>query len=726
MAGDTTIDEKVGQQTEVQPTPSEMTDEALAGENGYVHILNKLKLTEDQGWFWDDEDLPSGREGDLTPEDAKTLSPDFQFLNNRAMNVLISAEHGDLLGDKYMGGSIKSQAKFWTSVAKSMGNEDIAQAWEELSNTTPELEQDNDLTEERVVSNNFGGQSEYLTTEKMQAIGSFLTFVDQNSAQINAFFKEATEKGFTAYGGMFGAYSIQKPEGGHDYAKASVEGNIKRFGDLVDNLRNMAFINQTAIPYRQMEINKDDLARQVSTNKNLFPFLKNEEEQLSDLQNPAFTVALLQTPTDQANRFKVNAGTPYELGIPALAASMLKPDGVSFRDEFTKFFFDQVENNIDPLKELVKKHKNQIPFMKKYEDHLDDEGHLVLYAALFHLPDAAKAEFKDLTGIEHDWAAAGMEAHLTGEQCLDIEKIIDGTYAFPQDEPEITEENNPGGGGYTGTFNNSAQNTAQTSDDLYVVDMLFEDMEVYKATNSSNGSVDGALLGHPGVRINRAGICAIATERLEKRAKELGIEPKEISKAIMEGRFNPDPRDLDLAYYGLSDTTVYTDTNWTQLSAAWNERFGALSDPNFSVNTIIGGKEVTMSGHDIAMRRLQWDTSSGRLEHEYGISKDSTLSYEETLTSLADKPQQQEEFKKAVEHKMKTTSVASFYLKGQSDYEKLREERYLPKLREHADEKRKAFQDAKNDTLGQDNQDNTVSKDETLDNKVETPTINNN
>lgn len=184
------------------------------------------------------------------------------------------------------------------------------------------------------------------------------------------------------------------------------------------------------------------------------------------------------------------------------------------------------------------------------------------------------------------------------------------------------------------TFSGDVENT-------YALDDRFFDARVYQALD--RGDVVDAHLVDP-ERFPQAGqyhmesedVAQYALQRMESRARELGIEPKNITQAMFEGRFNPYMEDMRLAFEGLGrpsvndlmsnpsardyiehldGTGVLDKDNITeadmQLYLAgfvksyrdeqWNERYGSIGEMQ-NVKSIVNGQEATINGDDIAMR----------------------------------------------------------------------------------------------------------------------------
>lgn len=110
--------------------------------------------------------------------------------------------------------------------------------------------------------------------------------------------------------------------------------------------------------------------------------------------------------------------------------------------------------------------------------------------------------------------------------------------------------------------------------DVKINDRLFSP-ELYAAFDKKDGkgyhepSIKAELLGFPpGTRdLTRLEVCEIARERFIQRAASEGIDQRDISKAMFEGRFNLSKTDLHLVYRGGSPSGD------DKCTAAWNRDF---------------------------------------------------------------------------------------------------------------------------------------------------------
>ena len=99
---------------------------------------------------------------------------------------------------------------------------------------------------------------------------------------------------------------------------------------------------------------------------------------------------------------------------------------------------------------------------------------------------------------------------------------------------------------------------------------------------------------------------------MERAAGTLGIKKPDISRALLEGRFNPSTDDLNLVYHGLKRQAAEKDlfgegkqykTEAEAANALWNENFGALKGIG-AINTIVNGQKISLTAEDIALHTL--------------------------------------------------------------------------------------------------------------------------
>lgn len=146
-------------------------------------------------------------------------------------------------------------------------------------------------------------------------------------------------------------------------------------------------------------------------------------------------------------------------------------------------------------------------------------------------------------------------------------------------------------------------------------------------------------------------------------AKNMGIEPNDITLAIFEGRFNPHPKDLDLVWKGLGDSVLdelsdeerqrlkkrglitpegawknsYFTTNYLdqQRHKRWVKHFGSLSKSggDATVRTIVDGKSKEVTANDLALRMM--------IKHHevkgFGFGSSSAVTYKQAKNVVASK-----------------------------------------------------------------------------------------
>lgn len=228
----------------------------------------------------------------------------------------------------------------------------------------------------------------------------------------------------------------------------------------------------------------------------------------------------------------------------------------------------------------------------------------------------------------------------------------------------------------------------------------------------------------------------IAETVLQKFKKAALNEPdvkglSDVTRAIFEGDFNPYFKDVEMALEGLAGVKDLTRDDIPQDKRAslidqrimeesddvpprladrriylngvlkgkrnrlWNETFGSLLDlKDTKLNTIVNGKNVTLTGNDLAVRQ-RIRLSGRRFESDYEsiLKIDPNLRYDDAITRLqsAGKSHLVEKFKTDIEKIMlyQSGAVSHFRLSSRhadsefnllKDYETLREVRYLSKV----------------------------------------------
>ncbi len=248
--------------------------------------------------------------------------------------------------------------------------------------------------------------------------------------------------------------------------------------------------------------------------------------------------------------------------------------------------------------------------------------------------------------------------------------------------------------------------------------------EVYIKLSENTWEVEiaGELVGpeFKGRTLSRADIQEIALERFKQAATDAGVAHKDVTKAMFEGRFNPDFKDVELAHEGLKpDNSMTLDEvspgrlkflidiehvkpgelpHLVQLTGEymgtrnelWNPLFGSIANIG-TVNTMINGETVEMTGKDIAMRLAQrW--RGERFETDYGLKCDPELRYETAMEELKNNNDRGEMFSKLlrdrVDFLLKNGSAVSYFSMQayneskhnlRKDYQDLRKRRYLSK-----------------------------------------------
>jgi tetratricopeptide (TPR) repeat protein len=190
--------------------------------------------------------------------------------------------------------------------------------------------------------------------------------------------------------------------------------------------------------------------------------------------------------------------------------------------------------------------------------------------------------------------------------------------------------------------NAQRQNRSGTSLD----DRLFQP-QVYSQLKSS-GEVEGRLIGpqYAGQKLSRDQVAVIALERFIEAATSNGVPEKDITKAIFEGRFNPDFEDLQLAGEGFGKpTAAQLPPGYNQASlqndevrerlyanyrdGLWNHRFSSIADMGL-VSTIINGQEVKRSSQDILLRIYMYKNFS-ELPKYYRQNPNANLTYDQMV-----------------------------------------------------------------------------------------------
>nr|MDQ3804425.1 hypothetical protein [Acidobacteriota bacterium] len=154
---------------------------------------------------------------------------------------------------------------------------------------------------------------------------------------------------------------------------------------------------------------------------------------------------------------------------------------------------------------------------------------------------------------------------------------------------------------------------------------------------------------YEGRSLNRAEFAKVVLEHFIRLAAERGIPERGITRALFDGRLNPDFEDLTLAYEGLgkpeqippeviarlkqsgrmkpNETTpparYLTDVYAQHRNKLWNQRFGSIADIG-TVDTIVYGREVRRSANDILLRLYMrlWGFPADFLPRDFNLTYD--------------------------------------------------------------------------------------------------------
>ncbi len=256
-----------------------------------------------------------------------------------------------------------------------------------------------------------------------------------------------------------------------------------------------------------------------------------------------------------------------------------------------------------------------------------------------------------------------------------------------------------------GEINNSLRDEAQiryTHEEILAIDDRFFDAEVYEQLQNP-GQVDGALIGRePGIMYDRDDVAKIAFDIFVQRAEDQGIAMQDVSRAMLEGRFNPWVEDLQLVRDGLGRPTGEEILNnptyqtyvqdWVnagyitqgspdsmahqidnlgdaQIAAVitlhqndkWNQTFGDIKDLG-TVNTITHGQEMAMTQEAMGLRLLMRRMPEVDFEQRYGMG------YDEAAQKLNTDPTSvPAELRQEALHAVDLSTGINFVLSGYSD-----------------------------------------------------------
>jgi hypothetical protein len=163
--------------------------------------------------------------------------------------------------------------------------------------------------------------------------------------------------------------------------------------------------------------------------------------------------------------------------------------------------------------------------------------------------------------------------------------------------------------------------------------------EVYDALNAY-GEVDGGFVdpNYAGTMMTKEDLGDIALKRVLEQADAAGIAHQDITKAMFEGRFNPDFRDLEIIHEGFKPATTENMTPAQIVehqNAQWNKTFGDINDMG-PVNTSVNGKDVTLDARDLGMRLTLRFTNTHDFERNFGIEWDGDLTYDQAVEKICE------------------------------------------------------------------------------------------
>ncbi|MCF6283594.1 MAG: hypothetical protein L3K26_00155 [Candidatus Hydrogenedentes bacterium] len=253
----------------------------------------------------------------------------------------------------------------------------------------------------------------------------------------------------------------------------------------------------------------------------------------------------------------------------------------------------------------------------------------------------------------------------------------------------------------------------------------FFDTRVYIALEA-NGQISGELVGESGRSLSRQDICTLALKHLEQEAVNAGISnPKGITRALFEGKFNPDIKDLRLAYDGIEppkgqamlnhlnencpkfvehliksgtitgDIVKKLDKNGNPLrderkrevivsatatevpssgylgavhaeyrNDKWNEMFGSLKSlQNLETKVVIDGEVQTrtMNAQDIGLRAVMRLSTPERFAKNFGIRKDANLTYDAAMKQLSNNPVAKAALKDEIQQSLETQCAFTYF-----------------------------------------------------------------
>jgi tetratricopeptide (TPR) repeat protein len=193
--------------------------------------------------------------------------------------------------------------------------------------------------------------------------------------------------------------------------------------------------------------------------------------------------------------------------------------------------------------------------------------------------------------------------------------------------------------------------------------------QVYEQLRS--GTFDAGLIWpqYAGVKLYRKQLAVVALERFIQVAADRGIPEKEITKAIFEGRLNPDFDDLELAWEALaegqgspsSSSGLINVALHNSMSQRWNSRFGSIADVG-TVKTIVNGKEVSRTGNDLLLRLVRYEMVNNQVRDFPRELVLGDLTYDQMISTLQPKdPAKVEWLKQKIQNFSGVESAYSYF-----------------------------------------------------------------
>jgi hypothetical protein len=174
--------------------------------------------------------------------------------------------------------------------------------------------------------------------------------------------------------------------------------------------------------------------------------------------------------------------------------------------------------------------------------------------------------------------------------------------------------------------------SANSIDDRLFAEIVYTSLEDRNRVNG--GHIDPALNGRY-LTIDQVG--RIAFERILKYAESVGIDQRDITKAIFEGRFCPHFEDLRLLHEGMGVPVGIESPTPAQVVEhkimQWNRLFGDINRMG-EVKTFVNGSEKTINKRDLGIRLLLKFTNTHDFKREFGIDWDGDLTYAEAIRRI--------------------------------------------------------------------------------------------